>query len=417
MKPKRAQDEIENLWGELYIAGGQYGAYDNLNGDFNYQSFGAKFGKDLEADENNFFGIYARLAKGVYEQGLDRADGIDIEFGAYKAIFSESKLEHKFNADIGVQFYEVKRNIKIENEIFEPQSSFNTYSLKINYESAYNNFNFAIGDIKPFIGARGAAIMNPEINEKNGNGTDLRIESDYYIRFDILLGLQWNIEIDEWNPYFKFFIPFAAVGSRPKYKINFQDTPQAKNMDIWGAPDGIAGAGISAGTQYNLSDDLNAYLNLSADIDDNHFGYYASIGFITKFGKEIVEEKDSEIEAAQQRRKNALQSYKMSAALFRVDSAVLSNEAKSNIKKIAEKIKKIKFKMITVEGHTDSSGGDDYNMVLSKNRAKSVYDEFIKNGIPKKNLDYIGFGKKLPVRSNKTASGRQANRRVEIFVE
>ncbi|MDR0822479.1 MAG: hypothetical protein LBN20_01700, partial [Endomicrobium sp.] len=108
MKPKSAQDETEDLWGELNIAGGQYGANDNLNGDFNYQSFGAKFGKDLEADENNFLGIYASLAKGWYEQGADRADGIDIEFGAYKAIFSESKFEHKFNADIGVQFYEVK---------------------------------------------------------------------------------------------------------------------------------------------------------------------------------------------------------------------------------------------------------------------------------------------------------------------
>ncbi|MDR3050051.1 MAG: OmpA family protein [Elusimicrobiota bacterium] len=420
MKPQSAQDDTGNLWSELYVSGGQYGAYNNLNGDFKHYLLGAKFGKNLYADESDFWGIYARFAKSRHEQGADNADAADIEFGAYKAIFSESKLEHKFNADIGVQFYEVKRNIKIGNETFAPQSSFNTYSLKFNYESAYNNFQSKIGGIKPFAGARGALIINPEINERNGNGTELKIAFDDYIRLDILLGLQWDIDIDDWSYYAKVFIPVSVAGSRPKYKINFQDSPKAQDMSIWAAPEGLLGIGISAGTQYNLNDDLNAYFNLSADIDDNHFGYYAGIGIIMKFGRKIIEEKAAEtpeIEDAQKRRKNALQSYKMSAALFRADSAVLSNAAKSNIKKIVEQIKKIKFKMITIEGHTDSKGGDDYNIVLSRNRAKAVYDEFIKNGISQRNLAYIGFGEKLPAKSNKTAAGRQANRRVEIFVE
>ena len=72
---------------------------------------------------------------------------------------------------------------------------------------------------------------------------------------------------------------------------------------------------------------------------------------------------------------------------------------------------------IQVEGHTDSVGGDEYNMKLSEQRADSVRDYLSRAGRPSRNMvTSVGFGKTQPVASNDTAAGRQQNRRVELVV-
>jgi len=71
---------------------------------------------------------------------------------------------------------------------------------------------------------------------------------------------------------------------------------------------------------------------------------------------------------------------------------------------------------IALEGHTDSVGGDEYNMKLSENRANSVRSYLIAQGIDGANVSAKGFGKTKPVADNSTAAGRQSNRRVEMVV-
>jgi outer membrane protein OmpA-like peptidoglycan-associated protein len=72
--------------------------------------------------------------------------------------------------------------------------------------------------------------------------------------------------------------------------------------------------------------------------------------------------------------------------------------------------------MMSVEGHTDSVGSDDYNQKLSERRADAVRDYLTSNGISPVNIQAVGFGKANPVASNDTAAGRQQNRRVEMVV-
>ncbi len=72
---------------------------------------------------------------------------------------------------------------------------------------------------------------------------------------------------------------------------------------------------------------------------------------------------------------------------------------------------------LEVEGHTDSVGGEEYNQRLSEQRAGSVRDYLIKQGI--EGMDSYppkGFGKSQPVATNDTAAGRQLNRRVELII-
>ncbi|MGB1450658.1 MAG: OmpA family protein [Marinirhabdus sp.] len=68
-----------------------------------------------------------------------------------------------------------------------------------------------------------------------------------------------------------------------------------------------------------------------------------------------------------------------------------------------------------IEGHTDSVGGDAYNLKLSKERAASVMAYLTTvGGLPADRLTSEGYGESRPVASNKTKAGRQQNRRVEI---
>jgi outer membrane protein OmpA-like peptidoglycan-associated protein len=71
---------------------------------------------------------------------------------------------------------------------------------------------------------------------------------------------------------------------------------------------------------------------------------------------------------------------------------------------------------IEIGGHTDNEGSDAHNLTLSQNRAKSVYDYLITNGIESKRLIYKGYGKTMPVASNETPEGRAKNRRTEFKV-
>ena len=71
---------------------------------------------------------------------------------------------------------------------------------------------------------------------------------------------------------------------------------------------------------------------------------------------------------------------------------------------------------LQLEGHTDSVGGDDYNLKLSQNRADAVRDFLTQQGVAAANIASVGLGKSDPVASNDNAAGRQQNRRVELVV-
>lgn len=69
-----------------------------------------------------------------------------------------------------------------------------------------------------------------------------------------------------------------------------------------------------------------------------------------------------------------------------------------------------------VEGHTDSTGSDELNQTLSEQRASTVRDYLVQQGLSAQAISSRGFGKSVPVADNGTAEGRQKNRRVELIV-
>ncbi|TLN24099.1 OmpA family protein, partial [bacterium] len=98
---------------------------------------------------------------------------------------------------------------------------------------------------------------------------------------------------------------------------------------------------------------------------------------------------------------------------FDTDKAVIKEKYRGNVAAVAEFLKAFPDLEITVEGHTDDVGKDDYNKKLSLRRAQAVVDMLTKEfAIGKDRLHAVGYGEERPIASNKNAEGRAKNRRV-----
>ena len=106
------------------------------------------------------------------------------------------------------------------------------------------------------------------------------------------------------------------------------------------------------------------------------------------------------------------------AVTFRVNSAVLSPEAKQQLDDFATKALASSGYMIEISGHTDSTGGEAKNMRLSRDRAESVVEYLtVRHKIPARRfITPMGYGKSDAVADNSTSAGRQQNRRVEVKI-
>ncbi|WP_057938368.1 OmpA family protein [Algoriphagus resistens] len=105
-----------------------------------------------------------------------------------------------------------------------------------------------------------------------------------------------------------------------------------------------------------------------------------------------------------------------SGLMFPVDKSELSEASKQNLTDLAETLKKYEDTNVLVEGHTDNTGSDDYNLKLSERRAYSVEDFLTANGIAKNRMEITAYGEMQPIATNETSEGRQQNRRVEVAI-
>ena len=101
---------------------------------------------------------------------------------------------------------------------------------------------------------------------------------------------------------------------------------------------------------------------------------------------------------------------------FAVDSYTVRGDFIPVLESVTKVLKEYKSTMIQVGGHTDSTGSERYNMLLSQNRAQAVANELLGFGVEQVRLDVVGFGQTQPIASNATASGRAENRRVELIL-
>jgi outer membrane protein OmpA-like peptidoglycan-associated protein len=101
---------------------------------------------------------------------------------------------------------------------------------------------------------------------------------------------------------------------------------------------------------------------------------------------------------------------------FETNSAVLTGQATTVLDHVAASLNGQKNIKVEIDGHTDNVGSPAYNLLLSQQRAESVRQYLIGKGVDASRMTTQGFGETRPVASNKTAEGRDANRRVEFKI-
>lgn len=101
---------------------------------------------------------------------------------------------------------------------------------------------------------------------------------------------------------------------------------------------------------------------------------------------------------------------------FATDSAKIVPSFYGPLNSIATVLVNYPETRVIVNGYTDNTGSDEYNLTLSEKRAASVRNYLIQQGVSSRRISSIGYGEEYPRATNSTASGRAQNRRVEIEI-
>jgi len=105
-----------------------------------------------------------------------------------------------------------------------------------------------------------------------------------------------------------------------------------------------------------------------------------------------------------------------SGILFDVDKATLKDKSKQELAELAVILNKYDDTNILLEGHTDSTASEEYNLDLSRLRAQSVSNQLATDGVNPSRFTIMGYGESQPIADNSTAEGRALNRRVEVAI-
>jgi outer membrane protein OmpA-like peptidoglycan-associated protein len=120
------------------------------------------------------------------------------------------------------------------------------------------------------------------------------------------------------------------------------------------------------------------------------------------------------LQSAMRQALETLGTYDVYGLLFDFDSAQLRPETAQLVREIAVMLQQNPNWTILIAGHTDNIGGADYNQRLSEQRAASVRQALISNGVAANRLQSVGHGMSKPKADNSTMAGRAINRRVEF---
>ena len=101
---------------------------------------------------------------------------------------------------------------------------------------------------------------------------------------------------------------------------------------------------------------------------------------------------------------------------FGYDKSELTDTARAILRENSNWLKANPQWNVVIEGHCDERGTIEYNLALGQRRANSVREHLIGLGVSAERLQSIGFGESKPIASNRTARGREANRRVEFRI-
>ncbi len=167
--------------------------------------------------------------------------------------------------------------------------------------------------------------------------------------------------------------------------------------------------------------------SVETQVEQLQEGQKATTGRLDEQGKQIEQLGQSAKDALQRAQEAGVlakgkivfqQSFSEDRVRFKTNSYELTKDAKAALDEFAQKVLALdKGVYLEIQGHTDDTGGTDYNDQLGQQRAEAVRRYLARqHKLPLGRMSTISYGDTLPVETNKTAKGRSQNRRVVIVV-
>lgn len=186
---------------------------------------------------------------------------------------------------------------------------------------------------------------------------------------------------------------------------------------------------LPAGENYGIRAEADGYISENQNLDLTYWdGTEQKIDHedfsLKAVGDEEVIAKVEEVEEEEQPIKKdlALVPIEVGATItlnnifFDFDKADLKSDSKPELNRLVKTLTSKATMVIEVDGHTDNSGPEEYNLSLSKRRAEAVANYLIVQGVSKDKITVKYFGESQPSVSNETREGRIKNRRVEFKI-
>jgi len=196
--------------------------------------------------------------------------------------------------------------------------------------------------------------------------------------------------------------------------IAFASTACATGMGKGAVIGGAGGAAVGAGVGAIAGGKKGAVIGAVVGSAVGGGGGAMIGAYMDKQEKELREKVDA---AKIERKGDKIVVTLKSAILFDTNKADLKSDAEQDLATFADVLKKYSKTELIVHGHTDSTGPRSFNKMLSEERAGSVVDFLAQAGVNISRLTSEGEGPDHPAASNKTATGRAQNRRVEIEIK
>jgi len=306
-----------------------------------------------------------------------------------------------------------------------------------------NTINTKYDDTTPFIASDGVTLYFASEGHKGYGEYDIfmsrRLDSTWK-KWSVPVNLGEEINSDEWEAYYRldaqgtyaYFVSYAGGNDADIYRVRLPEeirpnpvvlvsgiitdavTKEPVEADVLyeflpdGTEAGIASSNpltgeykivLPAGRNYGFHTEAEGYLSVSENIDATDVNIYTEITKNIELKKNIVG-----------------QIVRLNNVFFDFDKYDLKEESFPELDRVADFLNENPGVIIEISGHTDNIGSDEYNLVLSENRAKSVRDYLISKGIQEYRVTYKGYGESVPVDTNETDEGRQNNRRVEFKI-
>ena len=289
-------------------------------------------------------------------------------------------------------------NANIQDAYYKLNSGFLDFRMPVLFQIGSDNF-----PIRPYVG------VAPILGFSTGGDIDMMVWGKN------MAAAGYHMELNQTNMASTYFAVAPMLGG-------LTDTyGKEKDGGVWDVVSNTRNSYPLAGTRKFQGFELNALVGIPLHISEKKAepAPVQPTPVVDRPRPVVKKEKPcytlEEIEYMIDRRESVIGKTICAVGIINFDfnKATIKRESYPYLQRLAKTLTRTNAK-VEVKGHTDNVGSDEYNMDLSKKRAKAVHDYLVRLGVNPNNLSYSYYGFRQPLTDNDTEEGRTMNRRVEF---